>query len=157
MSHWIEKSNIYHIYPLGFCGCERTRNESSETPVPRIRKVIDWIPYLKDLNFNAVYFGPVFESVKHGYDTIDYKVIDRRLGTNADFKDVCDALHKNGIRVILDGVLTTSAGIIPSFWTSVKIKAAQDIRIGSADLTSAEIQAIMTAFGMKAGTAAMTL
>lgn len=115
MSHWIEKSNIYHIYPLGFCGCERTRNESSETPVPRIRKVIDWIPYLKDLNFNAVYFGPVFESVKHGYDTIDYKVIDRRLGTNADFKDVCDALHKNGIRVILDGVFNHVGRDNPEF------------------------------------------
>lgn len=104
MSHWIEKSNVYHIYPLGFCGCEKTREESAEKPVPRIRKVIDWIPHLKEMNFNAVYFGPVFESVKHGYDTIDYKTIDRRLGTNQDFKDVCDALHKNGIKVILDGV-----------------------------------------------------
>ncbi len=104
MSHWIEKSNVYHIYPLGFCGCEKTRAESAETPVPRIRKVIDWIPHLKEMNFNVVYFGPVFESVKHGYDTIDYKVIDRRLGTNQDFRDVCDALHKNGIKVVLDGV-----------------------------------------------------
>lgn len=104
MSHWIEKSNVYHIYPLGFCGCEQYRSESSEKPVPRIRKVIDWIPHLKQMHFNAVYFGPVFESVKHGYDTIDYMVIDRRLGTNQDFKDVCNALHENGIKVILDGV-----------------------------------------------------
>ena len=103
MSHWIEKSNIYHIYPLGFCGCEKYMSEASETK-PRIKKVIEWIPHLKAMNFNAVYFGPVFESVKHGYDTIDYTKIDKRLGTNDDFKDVCDELHKNGIRIILDGV-----------------------------------------------------
>ncbi|MGN0586104.1 MAG: DUF1653 domain-containing protein [Oscillospiraceae bacterium] len=104
MSHWIEKSTVYHIYPLGFCGCEKYLADAPEEPNPRIRKVIEWIPHLKKMNFNAVYFGPVFESVKHGYDTIDYTKIDRRLGTNQDFADVCAELHKNGIRVILDGV-----------------------------------------------------
>lgn len=105
MSHWIEKTNIYHIYPLGFCGCEKFRSEFSESDEDgRILKVIEWIPHLKKMNFNAVYFGPVFESFEHGYDTTDYYTIDKRLGSNADFKKVCDELHKNGIRVILDGV-----------------------------------------------------
>ena len=49
-------------------------------------------------------FNPVFESDTHGYNTRDYKKIDVRLGTNKDFKKVCDALHKEGIRVVLDGV-----------------------------------------------------
>lgn len=104
MSHWITKTAVYHIYPLGFCGCERTHAEGSPEPVNRIGKVIEWIPHLKKLHMNAVYFGPVFESVAHGYDTTDYKTIDVRLGTNKDFSEVCDTLHKNGIRVILDGV-----------------------------------------------------
>ncbi len=104
MSHWIEKSNIYHIYPLGFCGCERFRSEAKELDKGRILKVIEWIPHLKSLNMNAVYFGPIFESFEHGYDTTDYYTIDKRLGTNEDFGKVCEELHKNGIRVILDGV-----------------------------------------------------
>lgn len=105
MSHWIEKANIYHIYPLGFCGCEKFRSEfSGSDESGRILKVIEWIPHLKKMNFNAVYFGPVFESFEHGYDTTDYYTIDKRLGSNEDFKKVCDELHKNGIRVILDGV-----------------------------------------------------
>lgn len=104
MSHWIEKSNIYHIYPLGFCGCERFRSEAKELDNGRILKVIEWIPHLKSLNMNAVYFGPVFESFEHGYDTTDYYTIDKRLGTNEEFVRVCEELHKNGIRVILDGV-----------------------------------------------------
>ncbi len=104
MTHWIEKANIYHIYTLGFCGCEQYGKDAPETPVNRIRKVIEWIPHIKSLNMNAVYFGPVFDSVEHGYDTRDYYLLDRRLGTNADFKEVCGELHNNGIRIILDGV-----------------------------------------------------
>lgn len=104
MSHWIEKTNIYHIYPLGFCGCEKFRSEAKELEKGRILKVIEWIPHLKEMHFNAVYFGPLFESFEHGYDTTDYYTVDKRLGTNAEFKQVCNELHKNGIRVILDGV-----------------------------------------------------
>lgn len=104
MSHWIEKTNIYHIYPLGFCGCEKFRSEAKELEKGRILKVIEWIPHLKKMHFNAVYFGPLFESFEHGYDTTNYYTVDKRLGTNAEFKQVCNELHKNGIRVILDGV-----------------------------------------------------
>ncbi|MGN1415495.1 MAG: alpha-amylase family glycosyl hydrolase, partial [Oscillospiraceae bacterium] len=76
MSHWITKTAVYHIYPLGFCGCERRHEDASPNPVNRIEKVIEWIPHLKNMHMNAVYFGPVFESVAHGYDTTDYKKID---------------------------------------------------------------------------------
>ncbi len=92
---------IYQIYPLGFCGAPA---ENDGITVPRIRKVLDWIPHLKQIGVTAVYFGPVFESDRHGYDTRDYRKIDCRLGTNEDFRDVCAALHKENIKVILDGV-----------------------------------------------------
>ena len=99
---WYENAIIYHIYPLGFCGAPKT-NEGGE-PVRRLEKVLDWIPHLLEMNVDAVYFSPIFESVEHGYDTIDYKMIDRRLGDNAMFKHICEEFHKNGIHVILDGV-----------------------------------------------------
>ncbi len=100
---WYENAVFYHIYPIGYFGCPRQNDRTSE-PTHKILKLIDDIPHIKDLGCNAIYFGPVFESVAHGYDTIDYKTIDRRLGTNEDFKKVCDALHENGIRVVIDGV-----------------------------------------------------
>ncbi|MBP0972518.1 MAG: DUF1653 domain-containing protein, partial [Oscillospiraceae bacterium] len=99
---WYENALIYHIYPLGFCGAPKF-NEGGE-PVNRLEKILDWIPHLQEMNVDAVYFGPVFESVEHGYDTIDYKMIDRRLGTNEMFRNICGKLHEAGIRVILDGV-----------------------------------------------------
>ena len=53
---------------------------------------------------NAVYIGPLFESTSHGYDTRDYKLVDRRLGDNEDFKNFVDLCHENGIKVVVDGV-----------------------------------------------------
>lgn len=100
---WFENAVFYHIYPIGYFGCPRVNDRQSE-PSHVILRLIDDIPHIKELGCNAIYFGPVFESVAHGYDTIDYTTIDRRLGTNEDFKKVCDALHENGIKVVLDGV-----------------------------------------------------
>lgn len=98
---WAYESVFYQIYPLGFCGAPF---ENDGVLTSRIKKVEDWIPHMKKLGVNAVYFSPVFESDTHGYNTRDYKKIDVRLGSNEDFKEVCDKLHENGIRVVLDGV-----------------------------------------------------
>ena len=59
----------------------------------RIAKVKDWLPHLVKLGVGAVYFCPVFDSDRHGYDTRDFKTIDPRLGSNQDFKEICQALH----------------------------------------------------------------
>lgn len=101
-----ENAIVYHIYPLGYCGCPRDNNFISDETDGKgvILRVIKHIPVIKKLGFNTVYFGPVFESTKHGYDTADYLKIDGRLGTNNDFKAVCTALRENGISVVLDGV-----------------------------------------------------
>lgn len=101
MKEWTKDAVFYHIYPLGFCGCEQFHQDSIHH---RISKIKDWIPHLKELHINAIYLGPVFESYEHGYDTSDYRMIDHRLGDNEDFKEVCDALHEAGIRIVLDGV-----------------------------------------------------
>lgn len=102
MSNWIEKAVFYQIYPLGFCGAPKYNNENEVKH--RILKILEWIPHLKEMNVNAIYLGPVFSSSEHGYDTKDYYHIDERLGSDEDFKTVCDELHKNGIRIVLDGV-----------------------------------------------------
>ncbi|MBQ5440568.1 MAG: DUF1653 domain-containing protein [Clostridia bacterium] len=101
MSQWIKDSVFYHIYPLGFCGCPEYNDGIVEY---RLDKLIQWIPHLKEMGINALYIGPVFQSKKHGYDTSDYYTIDCRLGDNESFKRICQKLHENGIRIVLDGV-----------------------------------------------------
>lgn len=98
---WAYESVFYQIYPLGFCGAPFENDGILEH---RIEKVNAWIPHIKNLGANAIYFSPVFESDTHGYNTRDYTKIDTRLGTNADFAEVCRNLHKEGIRIVLDGV-----------------------------------------------------
>lgn len=98
---WAYESVFYQIYPLRFCGAP-FENDGVQTH--KIKKVEEWIPHMKKLGINAIYFSPVFESDTHGYNTRDYKKIDVRIGTNEDFKEVCEKLHENGIRVVLDGV-----------------------------------------------------
>ena len=103
MTHWIKQAQFYHIYPLGFCGAPQYASEEKET-AHRIKKIISWIEHLKAMHINALYLGPIFSSFEHGYDTSDYRLLDHRLGTNEDMMEVADALHENGIRLVLDGV-----------------------------------------------------
>ncbi|MDY2945843.1 MAG: alpha-amylase family glycosyl hydrolase [Lachnospiraceae bacterium] len=98
---WADESVFYQIYPLGMCGAPHENDGRLEH---RIRRVLDFIPHLQKLGVNAVLFNPLFESDAHGYDTRDYRKVDVRLGTNEDLKEVCDALHKAGMKVIFDGV-----------------------------------------------------
>ena len=98
---WADESVFYQIYPLGFCGAPE---QNDGLVVPRIAKVAEWIPHILQTGANAIYFSPLFDSDSHGYDTRDYRRLDCRLGTNADFAKVCRQLHENKIKVVLDGV-----------------------------------------------------
>lgn len=99
---WFDESVFYQIYPLGFCGAER-ENNFGETR-HRLDKIKNAIPLIKKLGVSAVLFNPLFESERHGYDTVDFFKVDRRLGTNDEFKELVSEFHKAGIRVVLDGV-----------------------------------------------------
>ncbi len=98
---WYEEAVFYQIYPLGFCGAAA---QNDGIPAQRIGQVAGWIPHLQRLGVSAILFNPLFESDAHGYDTRDLTRLDTRLGSNADFAGLCEALHAAGIRVVLDGV-----------------------------------------------------
>lgn len=65
------------------------------------------LPYLKSLGVTCIYLNPIFESHEnHRYNTANYRKIDPLLGTNEDFKTLCDEAKKYGISIILDGVFS---------------------------------------------------
>ena len=99
---WYDEAVFYHIYPLGLTGAPK-QNSYGE-PVHRLNTLLPWISHIKEIGCNAIYIGPLFESVGHGYETTDYKKLDSRLGTNEDLTNFVAECHKQGIRVILDGV-----------------------------------------------------
>lgn len=102
MGKWFEEAVFYHMYPIGMIGAP-ARNEQEET-VHRFEELKEWLPHVASLGCTAVYIGPLFESTTHGYDTKDYKKVDRRLGDNKDFKAFVKIAHDLGIRIVVDGV-----------------------------------------------------
>ena len=102
MGKWYENAVFYHMYPIGMTGAPR-RNEGGET-VHRFQDLMKWLPHIKELGCTAIYIGPLFESTSHGYDTKDYRMVDRRLGDNRDFKGFVEKAHEMNIRIVVDGV-----------------------------------------------------
>lgn len=99
---WYDESVFYHIYPLGLTGAP-AQNDYGEV-VHRLPTLLPWIDHIKEVGCNAIYIGPLFESVGHGYETTDYRTLDRRLGDNDDLKEFVRTCHEKGVRVIFDGV-----------------------------------------------------
>ncbi|MBQ9549952.1 MAG: alpha-amylase [Lachnospiraceae bacterium] len=99
---WYDEAVFYHIYPLGLLGAPKENTYSGVTH--RLNRLDPWIDHIRELGCNALYIGPLFESVGHGYETTDYRKLDSRLGDNKDLEKFVKSCHKKGIRVILDGV-----------------------------------------------------
>lgn len=113
---WFEESVFYQIYPLTLCGAPADHEllpaaapgalppDGVPAPAHCILRLTDFAPYLRTLGIRAVYLNPLMESDTHGYDTRDYRLPDRRLGSAEDVKAVVTAFHENGIRVVFDSV-----------------------------------------------------
>ncbi len=102
MGKWYEQAVFYHMYPLGMVGAPKENHQ--EQAAHRFGELAEWLPHLKDIGCTAIYIGPLFESSTHGYDTRDYRMVDRRLGDNEDFCKFVERAHALGIRVVVDGV-----------------------------------------------------
>ncbi len=99
---WYDEAIFYHIYPLGLAGAPKQNDYGK--PVHRLNTLVPWIDHIRRLGFTALYIGPLFQSVGHGYETTDYKTLDARLGTNDDLAAFVHACHDAGIKVVFDGV-----------------------------------------------------
>lgn len=110
---WFNEGAFYQIYPLGYCGAEQY-NDFGETR-HRFGKIEENIEHIRSLGVTAVLFNPLFESVSHGYDTVDFYQVDRRLGTNDEFRALVEKFHAAGIKVVLDGVFNHVGREFPPF------------------------------------------
>ncbi|MCR5792898.1 MAG: alpha-amylase [Lachnospiraceae bacterium] len=105
MGTWYDNAVFYHIYPLGLIGAPKLNCEyDAQLGTHGFEELKGWVEHIKESGFTAIYIGPLFESVGHGYETTDYRKVDRRIGTNGEFAEYVRYCHANGIRVIVDGV-----------------------------------------------------
>ena len=110
---WIRDAICWQVYPLGFCGAPRVREDlggegyggaDGENVVHRLPRLVGWLDHLVSLGANVLLLNPVFDSVSHGYDTLEHRRLDPRLGDDRDIDALIAACHERGIRVVLDGV-----------------------------------------------------
>ncbi len=100
--HWYDSASFYHIYPLGLCGAPAQNDYG--TPQSRLRMLWQWADHIAGLGLDALYIGPLFQSVGHGYETTDYRLLDARLGTNEDLRAFTAYCHEKGLKVVPDAV-----------------------------------------------------
>lgn len=92
----------------GWLGWEDPPNRSGRYP-GTLRGLRDRLDHLEELGASILYLTPIFlSSAYHGYETTDYYQVDPRLGSLDDLKELVEAAHRRGIRVILDGVFNHS-------------------------------------------------
>ena len=110
---WIRDAICWQVYPLGFCDAPRQREDlvgasygegDGENVVHRLPRLLGWLDHLVGLGANVLLLNPIFDSVSHGYDTLDHRRLDPRLGDDEDFEELVVACHERGIRLVLDGV-----------------------------------------------------
>lgn len=95
--------NYYEIFVYSFC-------DSDGDGIGDIQGVISKLDYIQEMGFNGIWFMPMFQSTTyHKYDVVDYYQIDQEYGTNDDFKQLVDACHERGIRVVIDFVINHSS------------------------------------------------
>ena len=97
----IRDAVFYHIYPFGALGVLNGSREPNPSPLHRIER---WIPRMRAVGANVLWLGPLFESEHHGYDTVDFFRVDRRLGSNEDLANLARTLREQGISLVLDAV-----------------------------------------------------
>lgn len=103
---WWRQAAVYQIYPRSFADA----NGDGLGDIPGILSRVD---YLAGLGIDAVWLSPFYPSAlaDGGYDVADYRDVDPRLGTLADFDAMVTALHARGIHVIVDIVPNHSSDL----------------------------------------------
>ena len=126
---WAEEAIWYQIFPDRFCNADSLLTPAGALPWKSepisdkdavyggdLAGITSKLAYIKQLGATGIYLNPVFYAASiHKYDTIDYLEVDPAFGNKQAFKDLCKECHKNGLRIMLDGVLNHCSNLCAQF------------------------------------------
>lgn len=114
---WMKRAVFYQIFVDRFYMADHEKDKSyincswGDIPTPKsfaggdLKGITEKLDYIRNLGCNAIYLTPVFCSVSnHKYDISDYYQVDPQFGTNEDLKELVDAAHQKGMKIVLDAV-----------------------------------------------------
>ncbi|WP_255449563.1 alpha-amylase family glycosyl hydrolase [Shimia ponticola] len=98
---WWRGATIYQIYP-------RSYQDSNGDGIGDLLGICQRLPYIASLGVDAIWISPFFKSPMKdfGYDVSDYCDVDPMFGSLADFDALVEGAHANGLRVMIDLVLS---------------------------------------------------
>ncbi|MGX5697742.1 glycoside hydrolase family 13 protein [Agromyces soli] len=94
---WWRQAAVYQIYPRSFA-------DANGDGIGDLVGITSRVPYLAELGVDAVWLSPFYPSAlaDGGYDVDDYRDVDPRIGTLAEFDAMVEAMHAAGIKVVVD-------------------------------------------------------
>ncbi len=122
---WVRDAVFYQIFPDRFASSERVAKPGALEPWDApptfhgfkggdLLGIVERLDYLADLGVTALYLTPIFASAaNHRYHTYDYYRVDPLLGGDDALRELLDACHGRGMRVVLEGVFNHSGR---GFW-----------------------------------------
>ncbi|ALL13767.1 alpha-amylase family glycosyl hydrolase [Caulobacter henricii] len=104
---------LYQVYPRSF-------QDSNGDGIGDLAGLGQRLPYIASLGVDGLWICPFFPSPMRdfGYDVSDYRDVDPRFGTLADFDHVVRQAHALGLKVIIDQVWSHTAVEHPWFTES---------------------------------------
>ena len=112
---WYKNSVVYQIYPFSFC-------DANNDGWGDIEGIISRLDYIRDLGVTAIWFSPLYQSpdYDYGYDISDYRAIDEKFGSMADFERLLKECHARGLKVIMDMAVNHTSIEHPWFWEALR-------------------------------------
>jgi alpha-glucosidase len=90
--------------------------------------ITEELAYIEDLGANAIYLNPIFTSPSnHRYDTENFLEVDPHLGGEPALRNLLDAAHARGMKVILDGVFNHTGNRLEEFQKALAGGSEQEL------------------------------
>lgn len=126
---WSKDALVYHVFLDRFNPGEgktwKRALRLNEFFGGTIKGVEEKLEYIQWLGFNTIWLSPFFASpTHHGYDATDLYTVEPRLGTNEDLYRLIEAVHRRGMKVILDFVANHWSNQHPSMQAAQKDRSS---------------------------------
>lgn len=123
--------------------------------------ITEKLDYLDELGINTIWITPIVDNIDfnkgvdfggqqygyHGYWAKDFNSIDEHLGELADFKEMIDAAHERGIKIMVDVVLNHAGyglDVLSSGWSGVtNLPTAEEQRVFAGMLRNEDEDAVV--------------